>query len=114
MRGQAAPSKYHAQPTTADGIRFASAKEARRYAELRLLERAGQIQKLVVHPAFPLRVCGVGGGLVNLGHYVADFQYWEGPEMIVEDVKGMSTLPLARWKQKHLKAEYGITVVEIR
>lgn len=39
-------SKYHAQPTLVDGIRFASRKEAARYRELCLLERAGEIQGL--------------------------------------------------------------------
>ena len=39
-------SKYHAQPVEIDGVRFDSQKEARRYSELRLLERAGEIKDL--------------------------------------------------------------------
>ncbi len=36
-------NKYHAQKVEFDGKRFDSRREARRYAELRLLERAGEI-----------------------------------------------------------------------
>ena len=36
-------NKYHAIKTTVDGITFDSRAEARRYRELKLLERAGVI-----------------------------------------------------------------------
>ena len=39
-------SKYGAIKTVLDGIKFDSKAEARRWAELRLLERAGQIHDL--------------------------------------------------------------------
>ena len=38
--------KYHNKKVTIDGITFDSKKEARRYQELKLLERAGEIQNL--------------------------------------------------------------------
>ena len=38
--------KYHAKKTRLDGLTFDSQKEAQRYAELKLLERAGQIHSL--------------------------------------------------------------------
>ena len=38
--------KYHSQKARLDGQLFDSQKEARRYAELKLLERAGQIRNL--------------------------------------------------------------------
>ncbi len=44
-------TKYRAQPTIVDGIRFHSKGEARRYQELRLLERAGEITNLELQPA---------------------------------------------------------------
>lgn len=47
------PHKYHAKPTTVDGIRFASKAEARRYSELRLLEKAGEIKNLEAHAERP-------------------------------------------------------------
>jgi hypothetical protein len=107
-------SKYRAVPTEVDGHRFASQAEARRFGELKLLEKAGEIRRLELQPAFPLAVLGV-----TLGEFVADFQYEQrGDEgiwkFVVEDVKGMRTLPLAKWKQKHLWAQYGIQVVEVR
>lgn len=109
-----AESKYHARKTTVDGITFDSKRESQRYAELRLLEKAGAIHKLECQPAFELHA---PGGEV-LGWFIADFRYTtyeqEAYQAIVEDCKGMATLPLAKWKQKHLRAEYGITVREIR
>lgn len=35
--------KYHAKKTGLDGLTFDSQKEARRYAELKLLERAAEL-----------------------------------------------------------------------
>lgn len=109
-----ARSKYRAQPTVVDGIRFHSAKESRRYAELKLLEKAGEIQYLGLQPVFTLFAPGREAGTsVELGRYIADFSYLtkEGVE-IVEDVKGVRT-PLYRWKKKHVEAQYGITIREI-
>ena len=107
--------KYHAKPTTVDGIRFASKAEARRYAELRLLEKAGQIKGLELQPRFALMVPERGSGFdVRIGDYVADFRYREGPKGIlkIEDVKGMKT-PMYRWKKKHVEAQYGISIREV-
>lgn len=39
-------NKFNAVATTVDGIRFASLKEARRWGELRLLEKGGEIRNL--------------------------------------------------------------------
>ena len=38
--------KYNAKPTTVDGIKFPSQKEATRWQQLRLMERAGEIRNL--------------------------------------------------------------------
>lgn len=48
--------KYGARATSADGIRFDSAREARRYRELTLLQKAGDISRLEWHPRFSLEV----------------------------------------------------------
>lgn len=112
-RINARPSKYRAKPTVVDGIRFASQKEARRYQELKLLEKAGKIYDLELQPAFELLVYL---GLRPIGKYVGDFRYSEivdGLESrIVEDVKGFKT-PLYRWKKKHVEAQYGIQIREV-
>lgn len=67
-------------------IRFASKKEAGRYSELRLLERAGTINGLELQPRFPLKV---GGQLICT--YVGDFAYFEKQKRVVEDAKGFKT-----------------------
>lgn len=108
--------KYGAMPTTIDGIRFASKAEARRYAELKMLEKAGEIRELELQPKFPLYVGGYGIAKgVHIGNYIADFRYREGPKGLlrIEDVKGFRT-PLYAWKRRHVEAQYGIEIREIR
>jgi hypothetical protein len=53
-----------------DGHTFASAAEHKRYCELRLLVRSGDIDRLMVHPTWRLVVRGV-----DVGSYTADFAY---------------------------------------
>jgi hypothetical protein len=98
--------KYRAVPTTLDGRRFASKKEARRYAELLLLQKAGLVRNLECQVSFPLKVNGV-----LVGTYVADFEYVENARQVVEDVKGMKT-PVYNLKRKLMKAVYDIDIVE--
>ena len=43
-------SKYRNKKTELDGIAFDSKREAERYAELKLLERAGEISYLQLQP----------------------------------------------------------------
>jgi len=102
-------SKYAAIPTVVDGIRFASKREARRYGELRLLERAGEIASLELQPTFP---CVVSGAKVCT--YIADFAYTsEAGKRVVEDVKGVKT-PVYRLKKKLVEAIYqNVTIVEV-
>jgi len=47
-------NKFGAIATTVDGIRFPSMKEARRWGELRLMERAGEIRNLQRQVKIPL------------------------------------------------------------
>ena len=91
-----------------DGIRFASKAEARRYGELKLLLKAGEVRRLELQPTLTLLAGGMCGAV---GEYRADFKYLPVSEnrWIYEDVKGVDT-PLSRWKRKHVKAQYGIDV----
>lgn len=101
--------KYRNQPVEIDGHRFASKAEARRYGELKLLERANQIAHLELQPRFPLHVREV---LVCT--YVADFAYMLQGRGIVEDVKSPATrTPQYRIKVKLLRALTGIEVREV-
>ena len=86
-------SKYHATKTVIDGITFDSKKEAKRYAELKLLERAGKIrdlQRQVRVELVPPFNCD--GKHFRGIYYVVDFTYTDADGNIVwEDVKGMKT-----------------------
>lgn len=89
-------SKYNACPCIIDGIRFASQSEAKRYGELKLLERAGKIVGLTLQPIFRLYA-----GIV----YVGDFEYYEGANRVVEDVKGVQT-DVFKLKRKLFEFDY--------
>jgi hypothetical protein len=109
-------SKYHATPLTVDGVRFASTREARRYGELRMLERAGKIWDLTLQPSFDLHASnnkpGPGPREAFVGVYRADFAYVTATGTHVEDVKGVRTA-LYQWKKKHVELEYGVRIVEV-
>lgn len=110
--------KFNAKRTEVDGIVFASQKEARRYQELKLLEKAGEIHNIVLQPSYPCEVLGVESR--PIGVYRADFSYCEcrrGEKCertceVVEDVKGFRT-PLYRWKKRHVEQQYGIQIREV-
>lgn len=112
------PSKYRAVPTVVDGIRFDSKREAARYQELKLLEKAGEIEALELQPAFELcapsttgRVSGAGRTPPRVGVYRGDFRFRDvrTGAWVVEDSKGIET-PLSKWKRRHVAAQYGIQV----
>lgn len=55
MKSPANPTnKFGAKPTVIDGIRFDSRKESNRWAELMLLQRAGEIRNLQRQVVIPL------------------------------------------------------------
>ena len=99
-------SKFHAIRTIVDGITFASKKEAARYAELKLAERSGDIDSLILQPVFPI--------IINdkkVAKYIADFSYYIGQKHIIEDVKGVRT-PVYKLKKKLVEAQYNIIITE--
>lgn len=109
------PSKYGAVRTEVDGIKFASKREAKRYGELKLLERAGQIKELELQPKFPIRIALRGSSDTAVAFsYVADFRYREGPKglLVVEDVKGMRNR-MYQLKKKCVELQYGIEIREV-
>ncbi len=77
-------SKYKNKPTERDGLKFDSQREARRYDELVLLKRAGEvIVFLTQSPRFRLP----GGGT-----WTADFEvFWADGHVGIEDSKGYRT-----------------------
>lgn len=85
-------SKYHARKTVVDGIEFDSAKEAKRYTRLRVLEKAGEIQGLRLQVPFEILPSFECDGVKYRGmKYVADFVYYRNGKQVVEDCKGFKT-----------------------
>lgn len=129
-----AKNKMHNKKVTVDGITFDSKKEARRYCELKLLERAGQIQNLELQKEFeliPAQYENVsreeyikskgkktkGKCIERACKYKADFCYTENGEIVVEDTKGYrdpSSASYAKFviKRKLMLHIYGIRIKE--
>ena len=103
-------SKYFSRKAVVDGITFDSCKEAERYSQLKLLEKAGKISGLSLQVRFDLlpaqyeETCGEfytkgpkkgqpkrGKCIEKAVTYIADFVYCENGRMIVEDAKGCRT-----------------------
>ena len=84
-------SKYRNVKCVFSGIKFDSKKEAARYAELAMLERAGRISGLERQVRFEVcqKVPGLKGSRAR--YYVADFVYDEDGKKIIEDVKSLIT-----------------------
>lgn len=105
-------SKYGNHRTVIDGIRFDSKREAERWCELRLLERAGEIKELQRQVSFEL-IPAQKNGKVKPVKYVADFTYeTRYGKYVVEDAKGVRT-EVYKIKKKLMLERYGIEVVEV-
>ncbi len=121
----ASSGKYHARKTWVDGVEFDSDAESRRYSELVLLERAGEITDLELQPVYELQptlkikktvITPTGRKrtktrTVRPITYRADFRYTDAAtgEVVVEDVKGVQT-EVFRIKAKMMLAVHGIEV----
>lgn len=90
-------NKYGNQKVELDGIKFDSKKEARRYAELKLMEKAGEIKDLELQKEFVIQPSFMDGNgrRQTAIKYRADFVYWkvDGNDLtyIIEDVKSPAT-----------------------
>lgn len=104
------PTKYGNRVTSRYGEKFDSAKEARRYGELVLLEKAGQISHLERQVRFELIPTQHRDGrcVERAAHYIADFVYYENGRKVVEDTKGYRT------KDYILKRKLMLLVHDIR
>ncbi|VFB17214.1 Protein of uncharacterised function (DUF1064) [Urinicoccus massiliensis] len=102
-------SKYKAKKAIVDGITFDSKKEAGRYQELKLLERAGAIKDLSLQPNFLLQdKFKYKGKTERKIEYIADFQYYvvKDKRWVIEDVKGYKT-DVYKLKRKLFLKQYG-------
>lgn len=106
-------NKYRNKKTEIDGIKFDSKKEARRYAELMMLHKRGEISHLRLQQEFTLMESfkTPQGKKVNGIKYRADFTYFKDGEYVIEDVKGMKTKEYEL--KKKLMADKGYFIKEI-
>ena len=108
------PHKYNAVRTWNGGHWFSSKREAHRYTEMLLLEKAGEIRDIELQPTYRLMAPTPDGALVSTAKYIADFRYLDIPsgETVVEDVKGVRT-QVYKLKKRWVEAQYAIKIVEI-
>ena len=96
----------------ADGTKFDSRAEHRRWAHLRQLQAAGLISDLQCQVAFELvksvKFHGANRAKPSI-RYVADFVYMEKGAEVIEDVKGVLT-PEFKLKRHLMKAMLGLEV----
>ena len=110
MYGRRFGAKYGNTKVNVDGVPFDSKREAARWKELRLMERAGEITALRRQVRFELIPKQDGERAVS---YVADFVYRDkdGRE-IVEDAKGTRTREYII-KRKLMLWRHGIKIREV-
>lgn len=102
-------NKFGAKKVRLEGHLFDSAMEAKRYGQLKLLLRAGEISDLKVHPSWPVRVNDK-----HICHVELDFEYRDRLGRVHrEDVKGVKTA-LSNIKRKLVEASHGIEVELVR
>lgn len=126
-------AKLRNKKAVVDGIEFDSKKEAKRYCELKLLQRAGQISDLELQKEFELIPAqyetferyGKTGKRLKDGKrciekscvYKADFVYMQDGQQVVEDTKGYRDPASAAYakfviKRKLMLWRYGIRIKE--
>ena len=98
--------KYNNTKTIVNDITFDSKREAKRYNELKLLERCNIISDLQLQVSYVLIPAQKGGLRNELAlKYIADFVYFDNElnKIIIEDVKGVKT-PIYIAKRKMMKS----------
>ncbi len=114
--------KYKNTKVEKDGHKFDSKKEAARYLELALLERAGVISDLELQPVYKISTGKATdpftGRKMAARKYTADFRYRENGKTIVEEIKSPGTAgeTAYRLRRQLFVEQYGREVVfrEIR
>lgn len=112
--------RYFARKTEcALGHKHASAREAARCAELRIMLRAGQIDALVFEPRYEF---ATDRGPIKMGNgatmrFTPDFSYIENGKVVVEDVKSKTghlerDVPLRIALFRHLNPDVELRIVK--
>ena len=98
-------NKYNAIPTVIDGIRFASKAEANYCAQLKILQRAGEIKYFLMQVPFYLP-----GGI----KYVVDFVVFHNDGTVdYVDVKGVETKEF-KLKKKLVEEFYPVKIMVVK
>ena len=87
-------NKYKNKKVAVDGIEFDSKREAKRYGQLKLLEKAKLIKELELQKTFELQPSFKKNGKTYRSiTYKADFYYYDNhlERYVVEDTKGFKT-----------------------
>ena len=110
-------NKYGNIQTIIDGQAFDSRKEARRWQELKLMQRAGIITNLERQKTFvlipPQKDPETGKIVERMCTYTADFVYKEKGKTVVEDVKSEATkTAVYKIKRKLMLERHGILIRE--
>ena len=109
------PSKFRNEKAKLDGKDFDSKKEAKRYGELLILLKAGEISNLLLQVPFELVPAQFRDGkcLERAVVYKADFVYEKKDgEKVVEDTKGVKTREYII-KRKLMLLKFGIKIKEV-
>jgi hypothetical protein len=103
--------KYGSKRCTVDGQAFDSKSEARRWLELKDMQRRGVITGLIRQVEYPLVVGGI-----HVASYFADFEFYTAKGVkITEDVKaksGVTMTQLYKLKKKLVFACHGVRITE--
>lgn len=114
-------SKYNNEITEIQGRKFASKKEANRYKDLLLLEKAGVIKDLECQVPYELQPSyKQDNKTIRAIKYVADFVYKEKIKSdvcemwkeVIEDTKGYRT-EIYKIKKKMFEYKYGVKIREL-
>lgn len=101
--------KYNAEKTWVDGICFDSAKEARMYQDLKILQAAGEIKGFCRQPEF---ILVDGNEKTRAITYKADFiVFWDDGRVQIIDTKGYET---KEWKRTEKLFKLRYPELEIR
>ncbi len=98
--------KFNNKKVTTDEGVFDSTTEYKRFLDLRLLERAGEISDLRRQVRYSLDIGGI-----HISAYIADFVYIQDGKEVVEDSKGFRTREYLQ-KRRLMKEILGITILE--
>ncbi len=103
--------KYGNKKVEINGLKFDSQREAAVFLQYQVLEKAGKVTHLELHPVYKIVINGV-----KIGRYTPDFQFRETDgKLRVIDVKSPMTAKTAafRLKKRIVEALYPGVRIEI-